>query len=103
MIRKQNTQAGKCRSEINSLVEKINKLSQQVISKRSLIKGTIYDSTRRCGYKNCKCAKGGPLHSNPVLSFSHKGKAKSVGLSKYSLEDFKEIEKSFKNSGCTYG
>jgi len=93
MRKEQNTQASKCRAQINSLAEKINKLSQQVISKRSLIKGTIYDSRRRCGYKNCKCAKGGQLHSSPVLSFSHKGKAKSVGLSKYFPEDFQKIKR----------
>ena len=93
MRKGQNTQASRCRAQINSLAEEINKLSQRLISKRSLIKGTIYDSRRRCGYKNCKCAKSGQLHSSPVLSFSHKGKAKSVGLSKYSSEEFQEIKR----------
>lgn len=84
-------QASNCRAQINSLLKKINQSSQQIIAKRSLVKGTIYDSKRKCGHKQCKCATGGQLHSTPVLSFSHQGKAQSVGLSKYAPHEREKI------------
>lgn len=50
-----------------------------------LLRGSLITLRRRCGKPNCRCASGEP-HETPALSFSHKGRTKTVTLREDDLD-----------------
>lgn len=66
----------KCRQQIFLLNKERNKLLQIIMNSKKMLKGTLYERGRICGYPNCKCAIKGELHISWYLSYSHNGKTK---------------------------
>ena len=50
-----------------------------------LLRGSLITLRRRCGKPNCRCAAGEP-HETPALSYSHRGRTKTVTLREDDLE-----------------
>ena len=88
--------ASQYRKELLKLLEELKSFAVKILAPRTLIKGSIYENKRKCGNRNCKCAKG-KLHSSKALSFSCKGKTKLIHLSKFPLPELSKIEKQVKN------
>ena len=84
------------RKQILNLLNQIKDLLSIILSKNSLIKGTIYDQKKKCGNPNCKCARG-ELHITKLLSFSDKGKTKLIPLTKYSYDELLKIRQKVKS------
>jgi len=53
---------------------RISKLGQS----KQFIVGSLVESKRKCGNKNCKCANGGELHSAHILTKRQNGKTKTI-------------------------
>jgi hypothetical protein len=51
-----------------------------------LLRGSLITLRRRCGKPNCRCATGEP-HESPALSFSHRGRTKTVTLREDDLDE----------------
>jgi len=84
--------ASQARAKISKLITRMSDLGKTVIAKRSLLKGTIVQSKRRCGHSNCKCAKG-QLHETTVLTLSHQGKSKTIPLTKQPANVLEQLRK----------
>ena len=84
------------RKQILNLLNQIKDLISIILSKNSLIKGTIYNQKKKCGNPNCKCARG-ELHITKLLSFSDKGKTKLIPLTKYSYDELLKIRQKVKS------
>lgn len=46
-----------------------------------MIRGSVVVQRRRCGKPNCRCADGEQLHEATVLSYSERGRNRTVMLS----------------------
>ncbi len=51
-----------------------------------LLRGSLITLRRRCGKPNCRCATGEP-HETPALSYSHKGRTRTVTLREDDLDE----------------
>lgn len=67
-----------------------------MLKAESMLKGSVYNRTCKCGNPNCKCAKG-ELHNTPTLSLSQDGKTQLVYLTKYSLAEKAAIKRQVKS------
>jgi hypothetical protein len=63
------------------LLDDYQRLIQQILALRLLLKGSVYELKSRCGKASCHCASPqGVLHSTPVLSWSQSGRTRLRSL-----------------------
>lgn len=62
-----STELSKYRAHLRKLIDTIDKLAYQCAYTDSLIQGTPGEVFRRCGQKNCKCAKDPAARHGPYL------------------------------------
>ena len=86
------SQASTNRLQVRTLSKELTALPSALVRMREMTKGTIYIQKRKCGNKNCKCARG-ELHSTRVLSYKQQGKTRLICLTKYSAAELSKIEK----------
>ncbi len=65
---------------------RIGKLGQR----NQFIIGSLVESKRKCGNKNCKCIKEGKLHSAHILTKRENGKTKTIYIP---VDMVKEVER----------
>ncbi len=65
---------------------RIGKLGQR----NQFIIGSLVESKRKCGNKNCKCIKEGELHSAHILTKRENGKTKTIYIP---VDMVKEVER----------
>ena len=78
--------------------EKI-KILEKIKTLVNVIKGSIYESKRFCGKKNCICYTTKSPHKSLFLSFKYKGKTKLIPIKekqiskiKIQLNNYKELK-----------
>jgi hypothetical protein len=86
------SQASANRLQVLTHSKELAALSTALVRIREMTKGTIYIQKRKCGNKNCKCARG-ELHSTRVLSYKQQGTTRLICLTKYSAAELSRIEK----------
>ena len=75
--RKTNIQTLRClRQDLRRLLEDLERSLGAVYGRGSLIKGNVYEMSRKCGKPSCASSRG-ELHRSMALSWSHRGK---IGL-----------------------
>ena len=70
----------------NQINRRINKLGES----KEFIIGSLVESKRKCGNKNCACANGGDLHSAQIITKRENGKTKSIYIP---VDMVKEVKK----------
>lgn len=88
-------QASKNRQQLIRLSKTLPKQLENILSSKTLIKGSICEKRRKCGNPRCRCTHG-ELHSTKILSFSDGGKSHIIHLSKYSILELSKIEQQVK-------
>ena len=86
------------------IVKKIEKEMKNLLLKKRMVKGTVYKVYRKCGYKNCKCARG-ERHEGYQLNYKgSKNITKTVYVKKEKvpevkklIENYREAKKIFNN------
>jgi hypothetical protein len=74
------------RQELRRLVEELERSIEVVCGRSPLIKGNVYEISRKCGKPNCACTRG-QLHKSMVLSWSHQGKTRLKSVSPEKLAE----------------
>ena len=71
--------------------KKIEKEARNFSQRRIMVKGTVYKVYRRCGNKNCKCAKG-ERHEGYQLNYKGKDNiTKTIYVRKEKVKDIKKL------------
>jgi hypothetical protein len=70
-----NPSLSRLRQELRRLIEELGRSLEVVYGRTPLVKGNVYEITRKCGKPNCACTRG-QLHKSMVLSWSHQGKTR---------------------------
>ncbi len=90
-------QASRQRALLAKLGEQYGGLLRELLSLRHLLKGSVYELKTRCGKPSCHCAAPqGPLHSTPVLSWSHAGKTRLRSLSASDLARWRRLTEAYR-------
>ncbi len=63
------------RQELRRLLGEMEHSVEVVFGRAPLVKGSVYEMSRKCGKPSCACARG-RLHKSMVLSWSHQGKTR---------------------------
>jgi len=72
---------------------RVGKLGQS----KEFIVGSLVESKRKCGNKNCRCANGGELHSAHILTKRRNGKTKTIYIPVDMVEEVREWSREYKN------
>lgn len=80
MQKKADTQTlSRLRQDLRRLVAELERSIEAVFGRSPLVKGTVYEMTRKCGKLSCACGRG-ELHRSTVLSWSHGGKTRLMSV-----------------------
>lgn len=71
--------ASHCRQRIAELLADIERRTQAAQGLAPLVRGSFYRFRRRCGKKNCRCARG-ELHAGQAFSVRKDGRSRTVPL-----------------------
>ena len=78
------------------MAKAIERLLEEILATKAIIKGTVYKQKKKCGNPNCKCARG-KLHTANILSFSEEGRTRLIPLTKYTTNEFSKIRAEAQN------
>jgi hypothetical protein len=72
-----NRQLSDLRSQLRQSQQELQTLLEAFLGRESLLPGSVYILRRKCGKKNCRCARG-ELHESTVLSYRGQGRTQNV-------------------------
>ena len=78
------------RQSLRQLADEIQALMPDLLDRRPMVKGTVYEQRRKCGKPNCSCASGEP-HRSMMLSRSEDGHTKLLTIPSGHLKDFQVL------------
>ena len=87
------------RKRLLSLNRELNKYLEELMMRKPLMKGSLYELRSKCGKANCRCTRG-ELHKAMVLSWSEKGKhrIRTVGMGElYRIRELTKNYQRFRN------
>jgi hypothetical protein len=70
-----HVKASVIRQKILQDFNELHKLGKVLLTRKPMVKGTVYEFKNRCGKKNCRCRRG-ELHTRMALSYSEHGRTK---------------------------
>lgn len=65
--------ASRLRQQAWGYFKELGKLKNELLTRRPMARGTVYELKRRCGRKRCRCTKG-HLHKQMCIAITRKGK-----------------------------
>jgi transcription initiation factor TFIID subunit TAF12 len=85
------------RQLLGELLEQQQRLVEELLPVRELLKGSVYDLKTRCGKPSCHCAApDGARHITPVLSWSHQGKTQLRSLTAQDLDRLRHLTQNYR-------
>ena len=89
--------ASRLRLTLKSLLAGRQRLLDELLPVRELVKGSVYELQTRCGKPSCHCASGeGPLHLSVVLSWSEHGKTRLRTLPAGERPRFQQLTENYR-------
>ena len=76
------------RQELRQTLEEMEHSMEVIFGRAPLVKGNVYEMSRKCGKPSCACARG-QLHKSMVLSWSHQGKTRLRPIPPERLEELR--------------
>ena len=86
--KKQIESLNRLRQELQHLLEEMERSMEVIFGRAPLVKGNVYEMSRKCGKPSCACARG-QLHKSMVLSWSHQGKTRLKPVPPERLEELR--------------
>lgn len=83
-------------TSIAMLEKQINARIAKLGQRKQFIVGSLVESKRKCGNKNCRCANGGELHSAHILTKRENGKTKTVYIPVDMVEEVGKWSREYK-------
>ena len=75
--------------QINSRIAKLGQCGQFIV-------GSLVESKRKCGNKNCRCARKGELHDAHILTKRENGKTKTIYVPVDMVKDVERWSQEYK-------
>jgi len=86
--KKQIESLSRLRQELRQILGEMEHSMEVIFGRAPLIKGNVYEMSRKCGKPSCACARG-QLHKSMVLSWSHQGKTRLRSVPPQRLEELR--------------
>jgi hypothetical protein len=88
-IKRDREELSRLRSALQRHLKDLRRTLKVVFGRSLLIKGNVYELSRKCGKPNCTCTRG-QLHRSMVLTWSEGGKSRLVSIPSNRLADVKK-------------
>ena len=89
--------ASRQRQLLRELLDNHQRLIENLLQVRQLLKGSVYELKTRCGKPSCHCAApDGARHRSPVLSWSHRGKTQLRSLPAKELDRIRRLTENYR-------
>ena len=96
--------ASRLRQQAWGYFTELKRLKEQLLTRKPMARGTVYELKRKCGKKTCRCTKG-HLHKQMCIAITRKGK-KTLrplkGEELISLERFTEFHRQFRKARASF-
>ena len=80
------------RQKILVLFNEIDKVKDELITRKPMARGTVYELKRKCGKANCRCMQG-ELHKQMCISITRNGKTTLRPIRGKELEKLEKLTK----------
>jgi hypothetical protein len=94
MQSKERDRLSRIRQSLSQLAGEIDKLLPLFTDGLPMVKGTVYEQSRKCGKPTCACATGEP-HRSTVLSRSEGGRTKLITIPTDRLQELKILTRRY--------
>jgi len=89
--------ASRQRQLLRELLDEQQRLVEDLLPVRELLKGSVYELKTRCGKPSCHCAApDGVRHTTPVLSWSQQGKTQLRSLAANDLDRLRRLTDNYR-------
>lgn len=102
MMKNTEKQCGLARSKLSEyrvkmreLISEQQELSNIIMNRDVLLKGTVYKMKTKCGKPGCKCATEGLLHTAWRITRSHQGKPQAKCLGKEKIYEYQQLTRNY--------
>ena len=86
---KERQDLSRLRSALQDCLKELQDVLEVVFGRSALVKGNVYELSRKCGKANCACTRG-QLHQSMVLTWSEGGRSRLLSIP---LERVEEVKK----------
>jgi hypothetical protein len=90
----QRQKLSRFRRELLEVLEQLRKTLDVVLARTPLVKGSVYEISRRCGTPHCRCTRG-LLHRNFVLTWSEQGRHRMRSLPPQRVAEIRRKSKEY--------
>ena len=90
----QRQKLSRFRRELLEVLEQLRKTLDVVLTRTPLVKGSVYEISRRCGTPHCRCTRG-QLHRNFVLTWSEQGRHRMRSLPPQRVAEIRRKSKEY--------
>lgn len=90
----QRQKLSRFRRELLEVLEQLRKTLDVVLARTPLVKGSVYEISRRCGTPHCRCTRG-QLHHNFVLTWSEQGRHRMRSLPPQRVAEIRRKSKEY--------
>lgn len=92
-----SVRASRQRQLLRELLEQQQRLVEDLLAVRELLKGSVYELKTRCGKPSCHCAApDGTRHTTPVLSWSHQGRTQLRSLAAMDVDLLRRLTDNYR-------
>jgi Family of unknown function (DUF6788) len=92
--KKERQELSRLRSALQGCLKELEKVMEVVFGRSSLVKGNVYELSRRCGKADCVCTRG-QLHRSMVLTWSEGGKSRLWSIPSERLSEVKKRSEAY--------
>lgn len=86
---KDRQELSRLRSALQGYLKELEKVLEIVFGRSALVKGNVYELSRKCGKANCVCTRG-QLHRSMVLTWSEAGKSRLLSIPAKRVQEVKK-------------
>ena len=86
---KERQDLSRLRSALQDCLKELQDVLEVVFGRSPLVKGNVYELSRKCGKANCACTRG-QLHRSMVLTWSEGGRSRLLSIPLERVEEVKE-------------
>lgn len=89
----------KTRQEVLKIFREIEGLKAGLISRKPMVRGTVYELKRKCGNPNCRCARKGQLHKQVCIAITQGRKKRLLSIpvdKQFQMEKMNESHREFR-------
>jgi hypothetical protein len=87
--RRAREELSRLRSALRGRLAELRQVLKVVFGRSALVKGNVYELSRKCGKPNCTCTRG-ELHRSMVLTWSEKGKGRLLSVPSERIAEVKK-------------